>query len=68
MVLPPYAALLAANIPLAIGADSNTRFDPFKELRWAKYSARMRYRRRRILIADELAFPWPLAPHLWHTQ
>jgi formimidoylglutamate deiminase len=58
--IAPYAELLAAQIPLAIGSDSNTRLDPIEELRWAEYSARMRYQRRRILIADELASPGPL--------
>ena len=58
--IAPYAALLSARIPLAIGSDSNTRLDPIEELRWAEYSARMRYQRRRVLIADELASPGPL--------
>ncbi len=58
--IAPYAALLQAGIPLAIGADSNTRLDPIEELRWAEYSARMRYQRRRVLVADELAAPGPL--------
>jgi formimidoylglutamate deiminase len=51
---------LQSGVPLAIGADSNTRLDPIEELRWAEYSARMRYQRRRVLIADELASPGPL--------
>lgn len=58
--IAPYAELLAARIPLSIGSDSNTRLDPFEELRWAEYSARMRYQRRRILVADEMAAPGPL--------
>jgi formimidoylglutamate deiminase len=58
--IAPYAELLAAHIPLAIGSDSNTHLDPIEELRWAEYSARMRYQRRRILVADELASPGPL--------
>lgn len=58
--IAPYAAFLAAHIPLAIGSDSNTRLDPIEELRWAEYSARMRYQRRRVLVADELASPGPL--------
>ncbi len=57
--IAPYAELLAAGIPLAIGADSNTRLDPLEELRWAEYSARMRYQRRRVLVADALAAPGP---------
>jgi formimidoylglutamate deiminase len=58
--IAPYAEFLAAHIPLAIGSDSNTRLDPIEELRWAEYSARMRYQRRRVLVADELASPGPL--------
>ncbi|GAC1346172.1 MAG: formimidoylglutamate deiminase [Ktedonobacteraceae bacterium] len=58
--IAPYAALMKAKIPLSIGSDSNTRLDPLEELRWAEYSARMRYQRRRVLIADELASPGPL--------
>jgi formimidoylglutamate deiminase len=51
--IAPYSEFVAANIPLAIGSDSNTRLDPLEELRWAEYSARMRYRQRRVLVADE---------------
>ncbi len=58
--IAPYAELLAAHIPLAIGSDSNTRLDPIEELRWAEYSARMRYQRRRVLVGDELASPGSL--------
>ena len=58
--IAPYAELLAARIPLAIGSDSNTRLDPIEELRWAEYSARMRYQRRRVLVADPMDSPGPL--------
>jgi formimidoylglutamate deiminase len=58
--IAPYAELVKAKIPLSIGSDSNTRIDPIEELRWAEYSARMRYQRRRILIAAEFASPGPL--------
>jgi formimidoylglutamate deiminase len=58
--IAPYAELVAARIPLSIGSDSNTRLDPLEELRWAEYSARMRYQRRRVLVLDELASPGPL--------
>jgi formimidoylglutamate deiminase len=58
--IAPYADLLAAGIPLAIGSDSNTRLDPFEELRWAEYSARMRYQRRRVLVPADSASPGPL--------
>lgn len=58
--IAPYAELLAARIPLSVGSDSNTRLDPIEELRWAEYTARMRYQRRRVLVADEMAAPGPL--------
>ncbi|GHO73152.1 formimidoylglutamate deiminase [Ktedonobacter sp. SOSP1-85] len=58
--IAPYEDLRAREIPLTIGSDSNTRLDPLEELRWAEYSARMRYQRRRVLVADELAAPGPL--------
>jgi formimidoylglutamate deiminase len=58
--IAPYGELIAEHIPLCIGSDSNTRLDPLEELRWAEYSARMRYQRRRILIPDALASPGPL--------
>ncbi len=58
--IAPYAELLAQGIPLAIGSDSNTRLDPIEELRWAEYSARMRYQRRRVLVADAMASPGSL--------
>jgi formimidoylglutamate deiminase len=58
--IAPYADFVTGHIPLAIGSDSNTRLDPIEELRWAEYSARMRYQRRRVLVADELAAPGPL--------
>ncbi len=58
--IAPYAELVAANIPLTIGSDSNTRLDPLEELRWAEYSARMRYQRRRVLVADDYASPGSL--------
>ncbi len=58
--IAPYAELRAANIPLAIGTDSNTRLDPLEELRWAEYTARMRYQRRRILVRNQDTSPGPL--------
>ncbi|HLH63040.1 MAG TPA: formimidoylglutamate deiminase [Ktedonobacteraceae bacterium] len=58
--IAPYAELLAAQIPLAIGSDSNTRLDPIEELRWAEYTARMRYQRRRVLVSGEMTSPGPL--------
>jgi formimidoylglutamate deiminase len=58
--IAPYAELLKAGVPLVIGSDSNTRLDPLEELRWAEYSARMRYQRRRVLVDKELGSPGPL--------
>ncbi len=58
--IAPYAELMAADLLLAIGSDSNTRLDPMEELRWAEYSARMRYQRRRVLVCEKLASPGPL--------
>ncbi len=58
--IAPYAEFMSKDILLAIGADSNTRLDPIEELRWAEYSARMRYQRRRVLVCERLASPGPL--------
>lgn len=58
--IAPYAEFMSKDILLAIGADSNTRLDPIEELRWAEYSARMRYQRRRVLVCEKLASPGPL--------
>lgn len=58
--IAPYAELMSKDILLAIGSDSNTRLDPIEELRWAEYSARMRYQRRRVLVCEKLASPGPL--------
>jgi formimidoylglutamate deiminase len=58
--IAPYSELVARTIPLCIGSDSNTRLDPVEELRWAEYSARMRYQRRRVLVSGNLASPGPL--------
>ncbi len=57
--IAPYKELVAAGIRLSIGADSNTRLDPIEELRWAEYTARMRYQRRRVLLTDPMASPGP---------
>ena len=58
--IAPYDAFMQRDITLAIGSDSNTRLDPLEELRWAEYSARMRYQRRRVLVCEKLASPGPL--------
>jgi len=47
--IAPYASFVAHGIPLAIGSDSQARIDPLEELRWAEWSARLRYGRRRVL-------------------
>lgn len=36
----------------AIGSDSNVGIDPREELRWLEYQARLRTRRRSVLVAD----------------
>ena len=58
--IAPYDEFMKKDILLAIGSDSNTRLDPIEELRWAEYTARMRYRRRRVLVCEQLASPGPL--------
>ncbi|GAC1392084.1 MAG: formimidoylglutamate deiminase [Ktedonobacteraceae bacterium] len=58
--IAPYDAFMQKDILLAIGSDSNTRLDPIEELRWAEYTARMRYQRRRVLVYERLASPGPL--------
>jgi len=58
--IAPYDDFMQKDILLAIGSDSNTRLDPIEELRWAEYSARMRYQRRRVLVCEQLASPGPL--------
>ncbi len=58
--IAPYDEFMEKDILLAIGSDSNTRLDPIEELRWAEYTARMRYQRRRILVCEKLASPGPL--------
>jgi formimidoylglutamate deiminase len=47
--IAPYASFVAHGLQLAIGSDGQTRIDPFEELRWAEFSARMRYQRRSVL-------------------
>jgi len=58
--IAPYDTFMKKDILLAIGSDSNTRLDPIEELRWAEYTARMRYQRRRVLVCEQLASPGPL--------
>jgi len=58
--IAPYAELMSSDILLAIGSDSNTRLDPIEELRWAEYSARMRYQSRRVLVCEKQTSPGPL--------
>lgn len=50
--IAPYASFVERGIPLAIGSDGQTRIDPLEELRWAEFSARLRYGRRRVLTQD----------------
>ena len=58
--IAPYVELMAEDILLAIGSDSNTRFDPIEELRWAEYTARMRYQRRGVLVCENFSSSGPL--------
>lgn len=58
--IAPYDAFIQKNISLAIGSDSNTLLDPIEELRWAEYTARMRYQRRRVLVKEQISSPGPL--------
>lgn len=62
--IAPYTEFMAHDILLAIGSDSNTRLDPMEELRWAEYSARMRYQQRRVLVCEKMASPGPLLLHI----
>jgi len=49
--IAPYELFIENGIPLSIGSDGQTRIDPYEELRWAEFSARMRYGRRRVLAS-----------------
>lgn len=51
--IAPYALFAAHSVSLAVGSDGQTRIDPFEELRWAEFSARMRYQRRRVLTPGD---------------
>jgi len=51
--IAPYELFVEHGIPLSIGSDGQTRIDPLEELRWAEFSARMRYGRRRVLALGD---------------
>jgi formimidoylglutamate deiminase len=51
---PPLEGLLAREIPLCIGSDSNVRIDPLEELREIEGTARRRQLRRNVLAVDAL--------------
>jgi formimidoylglutamate deiminase len=46
----PSAAFLAAGVPMTVGTDSNTRIDPFEELRELEACARRTALRRNVLV------------------
>jgi formimidoylglutamate deiminase len=48
----PAEAFVASGGRFGVGSDSNTRIDPFGELRQLEWSQRLRQRRRNVLIAD----------------
>ncbi len=45
----PGLELLEAGVPVALGSDSQTRIDPFEEMRLVEYHERLRRRRRVVL-------------------
>jgi formimidoylglutamate deiminase len=51
---PPLEGLLAREIPLCIGSDSNVRIDPLEELRELEGTARRQTLRRNVIPVEEL--------------
>jgi formimidoylglutamate deiminase len=51
---PPLEGLLAREIPLCIGSDSNVRIDPLEELREIEGTARRQRLRRNVIAVDAL--------------
>jgi formimidoylglutamate deiminase len=51
---PPLGGLLAREIPLCIGSDSNVRIDPLEELREIDATARRQALRRDVIAVDSL--------------
>jgi formimidoylglutamate deiminase len=51
---PPLEGLLAREIPLCIGSDSNVRIDPLEELREIEGAARRQQLRRNVIAVDVL--------------
>ncbi len=51
---PPLEGLLAREIPLCIGSDSNVRIDPVEELREIEGTARRQERRRNVIAVERL--------------
>ena len=51
---PPLEGLLAREIPLCIGSDSNVRIDPLEELREIEGIARRQQLRRNVIAVDRL--------------
>jgi formimidoylglutamate deiminase len=58
----PAAELWERGVPVAFGADSNVRLDPFEEARETEGCARRQSGRRNVLVAEGDAGP---APSLW---
>jgi formimidoylglutamate deiminase len=58
----PAAGLWERGVPVAFGADSNVRLDPFEEARETEGCARRQSGRRNVLVAEGDAGP---APSLW---
>jgi formimidoylglutamate deiminase len=51
---PPLEGLLAREIPLCIGSDSNVRIDPLEELREIEGTARRQQLRRNVIAVEAL--------------
>ena len=51
---PPLEGLLAREIPLCIGSDSNVRIDPLEELREIEGTARRQELRRNVIAVERL--------------
>jgi formimidoylglutamate deiminase len=58
----PAAELWQRRVPVSIGSDSNTRIDPFEEVRETEGLARRLARRRNVLVHEGDTGP---APSLW---
>lgn len=59
----PSRRLIDAGVPIAIGTDSQTRIDPFDELRTIEYHERLRTQRR-VVLAERQGERLEVAPRL----